>query len=330
MSETETGGQETTDSIARIECSVDWTPGHVATYLIDAGEPILVDAGMVGERAQEELESGLAEHGYALADVEHLIVTHPHTDHIGQVNAVLAANEPTVYAPSTVEARFERDPDDLEATVRQNAAAAGLPEQPRERAVEMSVDSLERDSDLLSVDTVDHWIERGATIEVGPVTMTAIHAPGHQADHLCYEADVDGERVLLSGDMAISAFRSVALHTGFDHGYEDAIDAYYTALDRLGGRPIDRVFPGHGPVHGDFAATIEAHRESLDELLDRTQAVLDDERPKSVMDVALERSGAKNIEYLLIETAGALAKLARDGEAAVTTDDEGVHQYTPA
>lgn len=36
-------------SVRRIGFSVDWPPGHVACYLLDLDEPVLVDAGILGE-----------------------------------------------------------------------------------------------------------------------------------------------------------------------------------------------------------------------------------------------------------------------------------------
>jgi len=193
----------------------------------------------------------------------------------------------------------------------------------------MSVESLERDGSLLDPSYVDHWVEGGIRVDVGPLTFETIHTPGHQADHLVFERDFDGETRLFAGDMAIEPFRPVAMHTGFDDGYADAIDAYSTALDRLAARDVDRVYPGHGPVHTDFAGTITEHRESLDHLLDRTRAILDDEG-KTAVDVALQRKGDRDIRYLVIETTSGLAKLAQDGQATSTLDDDGVCRFTQA
>lgn len=323
MSESEV----TPASVHRIECSVDWPPGHVAAYLLDCEEPILFDAGMAGEEAGEELDAALADAGRERADIEHLVVTHPHTDHVGQVPEILDAAAPTVYAPETVEQRFQRDPADLGETVRRNAQAAGVQGSYLEEAVEMSVESLERDSTLLPSEAVDEWLDLGGTVDIGPYTFETVHTPGHQADHLCFRTDVDGESVLFSGDMALTVFRPVAMHTGFDDGYEEAIDAFYTALDRLADLDVDRVFPGHGPVHTEFESAVADDRESLDRLLSRTREELSTESATSALELAFQRAGDRDIRYLVIETASALAKLERDGEVVGETDDAGVRQY---
>ncbi|RXK49302.1 MBL fold metallo-hydrolase [Halorientalis pallida] len=321
--------QEST-TVHRLECSVDWPPENVAAYFVDCAEPILFDAGMAGETAREELTEDVASHGYELADIEHLVVTHPHTDHIGQVQAVIDAADSEVYAPASIQRRFERDPEDLSDTVRANAQAAGVQGEYLDDAVEMSVESLKRDSSLLPSEAVDHWLGRGETVDVGPLTVETVHTPGHQADHLCYLSDLDGERVLFSGDMALGTFRPVAMHTGFDDGYEDAIGEFYAALDTLADLDVDRVFTGHDDPHTEFDVRVQHDRESLDRLLDRTQEALENGSGATAVEIAFQRSGDRNMEYLVIETASALAHL--DGEGVLTseTDDHGVRRYEVA
>ena len=265
------------EDVHRIEFSVEWPPGHVAAYLLDGPEPLLIDAGMTGEQAYEELEEGLARAGYDTADVAHLVVTHPHVDHIGQVPAVIEAADPLVYAPAGVRDRLARDAEALASAVERNATAAGIVGERRERSVEMAVRSLERNRDLLAPSNVDCWIGdgngRGANgteerqesqkgkksakherdersgkdeesepdaITVGGVPFEAIATPGHQADHLCFETAMDGERVLFAGDTALAPFRPVLLQVGLDEGVERGLPAFEGSLDRLSARSIDR------------------------------------------------------------------------------------------
>jgi glyoxylase-like metal-dependent hydrolase (beta-lactamase superfamily II) len=328
MSEQNAEQRAETVGVHRIEFSVDWPPGHVAAYLVDCAEPILFDAGMAGESAHDELVAALAEHDYEVADIEHLVVTHPHVDHIGQVPAIVEAADPEVYAPEGVGKRFERDADDLAETVERNATAAGLRGEYLEDAIEMSVESLERDGSLLDPDYVDHWVDGGTDVDIGPISFETTQTPGHQADHLVFRTEFDGERRLFAGDTALDTFRPVAMHTGFDDGFEDAIDAYYTALDRLDDLTVDRVYPGHGPVHTEFQAAIDDDVDSLDHLLERTEAMLDEDG-KTAVDVAFQRNGDRDIRYLVIETTSALAKLDRDGRADSTLTD-GVRHFTRA
>lgn len=328
--------RERTVPIHRIEYDVNWSPGHVASYLIECEQPVLIDAGMPDSDSQEQLRETLAANGYELGDIEHLVLTHPHIDHIGQVTEIVGAASPTVYAPARVRTRFDRDLDSLEATVRENARTAGFSGSELDVLVSKAVESLRRNRELLPRESVDVWVEGGDTVEVGETAVDVLHTPGHQADHCCYRVELNGENVLVSGDMVIDPFRPVILHAGLDRGVEQAVDGFYTALDRLAALDIDRVYPGHGPIHTDFEETLERDRNSLDRTLDKTVGTVRDGHgdgsepptPVTAADVATERTGSRDTTYIAVEVVAALSYLRSTGRVRAT-DTDGVRQYTP-
>ncbi|MFD1512612.1 MBL fold metallo-hydrolase [Halomarina rubra] len=310
--------------VHRIEAPVDWPPGHVAAYLVELGTPhhrelALVDAAMPDPDSEVALRETLADRDATLADVDHLLLTHPHVDHVGQVTTVLEAADPDVYAPAGVRDRFARDPDDLAATVRTTATAAGLDEEGVERAVEMAVGSLRRNRELLPVESVGTWFADGDTFDLAGTTVEVVHTPGHQADHCCLFAPESG--TLLAGDMVIDPFRPVVLHAGLDREVGDAIGAFYDALDRLADLDVDRVYPGHGPVHESFADTVARDRASLDRMLDRTvEAVADGAETAAA--VAERRARTRGTEYIVAEVVAALWHLEATGRLDVHRDGD--------
>ena len=312
-------------AVRRIECTVDWPPGHVACYLLEAEEPILIDAGAPDDRGAEELRAGLSDHGYAPADLEHVIVTHPHTDHDGQVASLLEAGDPTVYAPGSAVARLARDADNLERLATQNARLVGVPEGVREYVVTQAVESLERNRRYCPPEEVDVHCSPGERFEAGGVTFDPIHCPGHQADQLAFAATLAGagehERALFSADAVIEPFRAAALHTGLDEGTFDAIDASYRCYESLRDREFDRVYPGHGPVFDDYAGAVERSIESLDDLLDDVADTLADIGPAPPYEVATARADISQQPYVLFETIGACATLEGRDRASSTVED---------
>src|SRR6185312_13756907 len=48
----------------------------------------LVDVGPNSGRSLDALEKGMAEHGHRLEDLERIVITHQHTDHLGLVKIV--------------------------------------------------------------------------------------------------------------------------------------------------------------------------------------------------------------------------------------------------
>lgn len=313
-------------SVRRIEFDIPWPPDTAYAYFIPADEPVLVDAGSPGEDGWASLVDALDRAGRAPADVEHLIVTHPHTDHDGQVEPLLEAADPTVYAPTGVRERLARDPEDLASVVRTNATRIGVPDP--ESAVEDAVDSLRRNRSCLPPEAIDVDVQYGEPFDAGDVTLEPIHVPGHQINQAAFLADGD----LFSGDALVQPFRPAALHVGLDRGCYDCIDAYYTGLDRLADRTaeFERVYPGHGPVFEDAAGAIERARDDLDSLVAecrRTLADLGRATPYELTEARID--DPRRMNFSLFESVGSLARLERR-DVAVSSVTDGVRRYRPA
>lgn len=323
---------EAAPPVHRIECTVDWPPGHAACYLIDAAEPVLVDAGGPDERGAEELRDGLAEQGFEPADIEHILVTHPHTDHDGQVANLLEAGDPTVYAPAAAVDRLRRDPDDLESVVEGNATVVGVPEAFRSYVVSQAVESLKRNARYCPPDEIDVELAPGEAFTAGGLTFEGIHCPGHQADQFAFAAtlgggDEPGERVLFSADAVIEPFRAAALHAGLDEETFDSIGASYRCYGALREYAFDRVYPGHGPVFTDYAGAVERSVESLDDLLDDVAETLAEIGPAPAFEAASAHADIAEQPYVLFETIGACAELVERGRATDRMED-GVRLFS--
>jgi glyoxylase-like metal-dependent hydrolase (beta-lactamase superfamily II) len=309
--------------IHRIEFEIPWPPGTAYAYLLSTDEPVLVDAGGPGEDGWAALKSGLESAGLAPADLEHLLITHPHTDHDGQVAALLEAADPTVYAPAGVRERLARDADDLAETVRANAAAAGVPDVGTH--VDRAVDSLRRNRRCLPPDCIDVEVSPGERFAAGRLEFEAVAVGGHQENQTAFLAD----GALLAGDTAVEPFRPAALHVGFDDGHGEAIDAFYEGLAALSAvEPrVERVYPGHGPVFDDLAGAVARDRESLDDVVADSRAAVASLGTATAYEVTAERiDGLEGREYTVFESVGALERLRRDG-AVEAIEADGRRRY---
>ena len=75
--------------------------GFVNLWLLE-GEPLtLIDAGPSNAQASEALDAGLAAHGYAVDQIELLLITHHHLDHAGLAQAIKDRSGATVAAHRT-------------------------------------------------------------------------------------------------------------------------------------------------------------------------------------------------------------------------------------
>lgn len=315
-------------TIHRIEFDVEWPPGHAAAYLLDDEEPTLVDAGMPGDDNEAALRAALADAGYDPVDVDHVVLTHPHEDHVGLADVLQTAGDPAVYAPASYREALDRPLAEVETNIRETVRAAGIPEGFADRAVERGVEHVTEIHDLLPEEWVDVWMAGGECVQVGDRRFETVPTPGHQRDHLVLATTVGGERALFSGDMAIRPFRAAAVHANFHREQREGVTAYYESLDRLAALNVDRVYPGHGSIHEEYRAAVEQARESLDRLLDRTHDALRADGTHAVH-VANERAEDITDGPWLPEAIAALAHLEREGRAESYRED-GVRFYRPA
>ncbi|RAI60234.1 MBL fold metallo-hydrolase [Roseicella frigidaeris] len=101
-----------------------------------------------------------------------------------------------------------------------------------------------------------HRLPDGAVVEGEGWRLTALHTPGHCANHLCFA--MDGNGVLFSADHVMSWSTSVVSPPDGD------MADYMRSLARVMAREDAILLPGHGPPLRDpkpFLAGLWAHRE---------------------------------------------------------------------
>lgn len=129
----------------------------------------------------------------------------------------------------------------------------------------------------------DVRITEGDVVDLGDLSIRAVHTPGHASDHLCYVIE-EPMRLLFSGDHIMGGSTVVIAPPDGD------MADYLASLDRLLRETpaIDAIVPGHGPVMSDPIAVITGYRAHR---LARESAVL----------AALEARRAATIEQIVAD-----------------------------
>jgi glyoxylase-like metal-dependent hydrolase (beta-lactamase superfamily II) len=98
------------DDVHRIPLPTPFQIGDVNTYLLRGTPLTLVDAGPLMDEAAARLDEGLAALGVAVEDLELLVLTHQHDDHVG-LAAEIARRSGAEVAGTERLARYLRDID---------------------------------------------------------------------------------------------------------------------------------------------------------------------------------------------------------------------------
>jgi glyoxylase-like metal-dependent hydrolase (beta-lactamase superfamily II) len=89
-------------------------------------------------------------------------------------------------------------------------------------------------------------------VRVGTLNVTALHTPGHSADHLCFWLAGDG--ALFTGDLILGRGSSMVTYP------EGDVAAYLHSLDKVASLRPRMLFPGHWDPVDDAMAKITEYR----------------------------------------------------------------------
>jgi glyoxylase-like metal-dependent hydrolase (beta-lactamase superfamily II) len=232
--------------------------GRVNCYLIDDDPLTLIDVGPAWAGSLVALEAGMREHGRAPEDLERIVITHQHADHLGLVGILADRSGAEVCALDVLQPVLEdfngyaeRNDRFAQAVMRRHGIAediinvlGAMARGYRGWGGSAPVTQVLRENDELA------FASR---------TFTVLHRPGHSpTDTVFFDPD-DG--TLVAGDHLIGHISSnplIALPPHGDAGDRPkSLKIYLDSLELTRQMPVTTVLPGHGIAFDGHAALIE-------------------------------------------------------------------------
>jgi glyoxylase-like metal-dependent hydrolase (beta-lactamase superfamily II) len=278
---------------AGIHCLPIPTPfmvGRVNTYLIEDDPLTLIDTGPNSGKALDELEQALAARGRRIEDLERIVVTHQHIDHLGLVGILARRSGAEVcaldlLAPVLEEfaAEAERNDELAEALMRRY----GIP--PDVVVVLRSVSRAFRGWGGSAHVTTP--LRDGGFLEFAGRRLQVLHRPGHSPSDTVFWDEERG--VLIAADHLIKHISSNPLisrplggKSGDPAGGRPrALATYLRSLRETREMPASLVLSGHGDPISDHVALID-ERFALHEKRAARISGLIAERPRSAYSIA--------------------------------------------
>ncbi|MEK6277313.1 MAG: MBL fold metallo-hydrolase [Actinomycetota bacterium] len=314
---------------AGIHCLRVPTPfavGRVNCYLIEDRPLTLVDTGPNSGKALDELQRQLAEHGHAIEDLELVILTHQHIDHLGLVEILVqhsGAEVAAIDAAVRRMANFGEDAEGDDAYAAELMLRHGIPEN-----VVFALQSVSRSFRGWGAKAnVTRPLRDGEELAFGDRTLQVFHRPGHSpSDTIFWD---EQRKILIAADHLIKHISSNPLITRPLDGSSErtqALVTYINSLRKTREMPAEVVLSGHGEPITDHAALID-ERFTLHARRKEKLYGLIAQRPRTGYELAQELWGnvAVTQAYLtLSEVVGHVDLLVNEGRVREVADGEVV------
>lgn len=298
--------------------------GRVNCYLLE-GEPLtLIDAGPKSERSLERLESGIEAAGHSIEDIELVVATHQHIDHIGLIGTVaersgadVAAIDISVDRLASFTFGSQRD-DDLAVDLM---VRNGVPREIASALREVTAGFRDWGSPV----TVTHPVAEGDTLRMGSRDYEIFLRPGHSpSDTLFWDAD---RGLMFGGDHLLSHISSNPLISKplVGEGVRTrALIDYRRSLALTKAQPVELMLSGHGLPITDHAGLIGKRLKSQDRRSEKIFGLVAEgkETAHSIAEAIWGNIALTQAYLTLSEVIGHLDILVDEGRVAVNTDGE--------
>ena len=243
--------------IHRLRIPTPFAVGRVNCYLIEDSPLTLVDTGPNSGKSLDELTRQLAELGYAVEDLELIVISHQHIDHLGLVEILASRSGAEVAAIDILAPFVERYGDDTEADDEFASGLMrryGIPED-----LIMALRSVSRSfRGWGSSAEVTRPLADGERLAFRNRELEVQLRPGHSpSDTVFWDA---ARAILICADHLIDTISSNPLLARPLDGSAErpkALVRYLESLARTRELPAEILLPGHGDPITDHVTLIE-------------------------------------------------------------------------
>lgn len=310
--------------IQKIITPVPFPEGTVNSYLIKDDALSIIDVGTKTPLALEALKEGIKKAGYQMEDIEQVILTHHHPDHVGWIDAFSNAE---VLGHVYVDAWLRRDPVFLNSHVdfyMDRLREEGVPEEYHSWVKKMT-----RSEEMLGERTLTRIINDGDEIP-GHKGLIAIETLGHAQSHFAFWNEE--KQAMIGGDLLIGKISSNPLiepPLNPKSKRAKSLLQYNASLKRLLTLPIKILYSGHGEEITNVHELVNARLEKQNLRAMRVLQTLEN-RPKNIFELNIELFPAHykaQLGLTLSQTIGQIDYLMDHHLITEEKDENGVYWY---
>ena len=259
--------------------------GRVNCYLVEGDPLTLVDAGPRSGDSLEELEEAIERTGHSVEDLDLIVATHEHIDHIGNIRTVAERSGAQVAALDKAVDRlskFDRYALSENEMAVQLMVRYGVSAEIANRLRAIA----ETYRDLGDDVAVDLPLPEGERARFGDLELEVHHRPGHSpSDTIFFEPETG---FCFGGDHLLSHISSnplIARPLDGSPGRTRSLIDYAASLRKTQEMEITLMLSGHGDPITDHVGLIDSYLKAQERRRRKVLKIIEEE-PRSAHDVA--------------------------------------------
>jgi glyoxylase-like metal-dependent hydrolase (beta-lactamase superfamily II) len=313
--------------IHRLAIPTPFRVGPVNCYLVEDDPLTLFDVGPNSGASLVAVEDGLREHGHRVEDLERIVITHHHTDHLGLVGVLAERSGAEVCALdllAPVVEDFKGYAERSDELARTLMARNGIG--PDVVTALVAVSRAYRGWGGSA--PVTQRLHDGGELAFAGRSFAVLHRPGHSPGDTVFFDAADG--TLIAGDHLIKQISSNPLIAPPLDGSDErprALLAYLESMRKTRELPVTTVLPGHGDPFGGHVAVIDDRFAMHERRAAKILGLLEEPRSAHEIAQAIWGNVAVTQAFLtLSEVLGHIDLLVERGEV-VDAEQDGVVRW---
>lgn len=239
----------------------------VNTWLFKDPVPTIIDCGEKSDKNWEALKKGLNDEGLQIKDIQRVIITHAHLDHMGMAAKIIANSNATIWVSDYVydwAIHLEKKILERENIFNQiYQQTIGQSDFFKTKA--FTLENLSPYWDEIPVERLVKFDPHG-TINIGGMNWKVLYTPGHCINHTAFFHENSGQ--LISGDCLLRMIPSPILDAQLNQPKRrtKSLPQLLETFEVLSKLPVQKVLPGHFDPFENSKETILHHQNKIQKL----------------------------------------------------------------
>lgn len=271
----------------RIELPTVFEMGTVNSYLFIDPVPTLIDCGEKSDASWKALIESLSAEGLKITDIERVIITHAHVDHMGMAARVADASGAKVWVSELVEdwainlstmqqARWKIITELLTEITNQK-------DSPLHQGFAKFFNNYTEYWDPIPAESVEVF-KLGSSLSLGTTEWEVIHAPGHCINQTCF---YDHEsKDLIAADMLLKIASTPVVDAQIDDPSKRTVGLaeMIVTMNKFNSLELSTVYPGHYQPIIDGNEILQRQLTRIDQRIEQTKGLIS-EGPKNFFEI---------------------------------------------